>query len=188
MYSKEVSSFTSIGSRPRGANVSSHTAHVRETCVQDNDSGIHELELIFDNIISLFDSLGILGGVSKETKSSSRQLRKFQYSKESERDISQPSSPIYDIFQKQFQILSLSLERCRAYVIEDFIHIQKTYDDTLEAECNLEADLEALEETLGSRSYLSQDMTTPSPSPTLVQEDISEILALRDHLLSQLES
>ena len=161
---------------------------VEEPYARHNQPRVHELEVIFANINSLFDALGNLSGVSMESKSSSRHHRKHMSSNESTKEGKQPTFAIFDIFHKQFQILSSSLERCRAFVVEDFIRLDRTYHETMQIELKLEESLHTLEESLGNRAYFSHDITTPSLSPTLFQDDISEILALRDRLLDQIDS
>ena len=147
-----------------------------------------ELDIIFENIGSLFESIGVITGVVV------RMNVNLSHSKNSDRSSRSSvtkilnDSPLSRIFQEQFMVLRGSLERCRAFIVNDFEQLAKVLDYETAMEEALKARLASLEGSIGSLSSHSLDMITPSPppicSPTV--DEISEILSLRDKLLSQL--
>jgi hypothetical protein len=147
------------------------------------------LNITFDNMESLFESIGIITGVVDASRMGQTIQKHVSRTKRDVTAFNATHSPLVDIFHKQFQVLSGSLKRCRGFIVGDLVQLEQQLCQELSVEHELETRFRHLESSLGNPSHLSLGTFTPSPppiaSPTV--DEISQILTLRDKLLSQLD-
>ena len=149
-------------------------------------TNIEELELIFENLSSLIESVGSVAGiVPVSVPKGHRNLSSESPQLASRSELS--VSPLRTIFHNQYRTMCSLLDRYRAFTIATVVELENRIHHNIRLESELEQRHDALEEKIGAS--FSSRMVTPSPrsyeKPTI--GEISEILALRDKLLSQIE-
>lgn len=171
------------------ANFSGSCGYSKAPAILYEASLVNDLDIVFENMITLFGSIGIITGITETSCTKLTPVKAKQRIPQTIVNADVVQSPLSRIFQKQFQVMMGSLERCRGFIVGDFAQLEQHLSDELTIESELESKLDSLTASLGGLSCYSPDMTTPSPpplgSPTV--HEISEILSLRDKLLSQLE-
>jgi len=145
------------------------------------------LNITFDNMESLFESIGIITGVVHASRVGQTMQKHVLRTKKDVAAINATHSPLVDIFRKQFQVLSGSIERCRGFIVGDLVQLEQQLCQELFVEHELETRFRHLESSLGNPSHLGTFTPSPPPIASPTVDEISQILTLRDKLLSQLD-